>query len=49
MVSIMKEQDLQDMINKVVGEFQTESDFETLTIWATSAVSESASGKALSS
>ncbi len=28
MVSTMKEQDLQDMANKVAGEFQTESDFE---------------------
>ncbi len=28
MVSTMKEQDLQDMANKVAGEFQTEPDFE---------------------
>ncbi len=28
MVSTMKEQDLPNMVNKVVGEFQTESDFE---------------------
>ncbi len=28
MVSTMKEQGLQDMANKVTGEFQTESDFE---------------------
>ncbi len=28
MVSTIKEQDLQDMANKVAGEFQTEPDFE---------------------
>ncbi len=27
----MKEQDLQDMANKVTAEFQTESDFEAFT------------------
>ncbi len=31
MVSTMKEQDLQDMVNKVAREFQTESDFEAFT------------------
>ncbi len=28
MASTMKEQDLQDMVKKMVGEFQTESDFD---------------------